>query len=391
MVREGELSAIFTVLLFGVVWPAGCGDPGYGECALPYLRIVDRVALAEAMRDQSLSADECVELCTHSQAYPPEVPPMPQPTTGAGETCGESSTGGAATVGTTGGGSETGGTDSDMGTDSGTSTDTDVDICTAGASPTAVDDEPDPYSDPESVHTCRPIDGGDDLITCYFTGCAYGRRPAGLRSEGRAVGARALGRWLAETAHLEAASVPAFERLAAALTEHGAPVALRERALAAAVDERRHAAQMTALAGEYGGTPAAPELDAVAPLSLLELAIDNAVEGCVGETWAALVARHQADAAKLSRVREIMAAIAADETEHAELAWSIDAWACGRLSPGERDAVAAARSTAHEALRERISGAIDHAELLAVGVPRRATALALHEGLRRALWAPALT
>ena len=144
---------------------------------------------------------------------------------------------------------------------------------------------------------------------------------------------------------------------------------------------------MTALAAEYGGTPAAVELDAEAPVSLLELARDNAVQGCVGETWAALIARHQADAGETVHIREVMRTIAADETEHAELAWAIDAWVQPRLSAEQRREVAAARDAACEALGRGLATGAEHPARRVAGVPRRATALALHAGLRRALWA----
>jgi Mn-containing catalase len=143
---------------------------------------------------------------------------------------------------------------------------------------------------------------------------------------------------------------------------------------------------MTALAAEFGGTPATPELDAIAVPTLLEMARDNATQGCVGETWAALLARHQADTAELPQIRDLMTEIAADETEHAELAWAIDAWLHTKLSPAEQTEVLATRTAACDSLHHSLAAAIDHPAQQAAGLPRRATALALHEGLRRALW-----
>jgi hypothetical protein len=238
----------------------------------------------------------------------------------------------------------------------------------------------------EDVVSCQALKEAVDYVRCTVADCVFGRRPEGLRSGGRALAGDAGGLWLAEAAHLEAASVPAFERLAAALAMHGAPEELCRRALAAAQDERRHAAQMTTLAAEHGAAAAALELDEAVMPTLIDLARDNTVQGCVGETWAALLARHQADAAGLPQVRGVMAAIAADETEHAELAWAIDEWLCTRLTAEERAEVVAARIAACEVLRERVTDGVDHPALQELGVPRRATAVALYDGLSRALW-----
>ncbi len=409
MQREGELAGIFTVLLFGVVWPTGCHNGGYAPCNSPFERSADPGALAEALKDDVLSESECIALCTPE----PTPPPDPQPTTGAtADTCVDSgtifepgtSTGTGTNTGTDSGtGTSTGtdsGTGTSTGTDSGTGTGSSTDAGTdSGSSTGAVAcTAPDATAsagtdtayDPGPLYTCKPIEGSLASLTCYFEDCAYGRRPAGLRSGGRAVTSHALGRLFAEGAHLEAASVPAFERLAAALTAHGAPASLCARALAAAADERRHAAQMTALAALFDATPATLELDAVAAPTLLELARDNAIQGCVGETWAALLARHQADTAELPQIRAAMTEIAADETEHAELAWAIDAWLHTILSVAEQTEVLTARAEACDSLRRHISAAIDHPAQRTAGLPRRSTALALHDGLRRALWGPSL-
>ena len=90
--------------------------------------------------------------------------------------------------------------------------------------------------------------------------CVGGRRPPGLRAAARVDGG-AVGRWLATAADLEAASVPAFVQLARELIAHDAPAALVHAALAAADDEVRHAAAMTALARAHGAEPAPAELD----------------------------------------------------------------------------------------------------------------------------------
>jgi hypothetical protein len=79
---------------------------------------------------------------------------------------------------------------------------------------------------------------------------------------------------------------------------------------------------------------------------LVELLEDNAVAGCVGETFAALLATWQATHAADPRVRRTMQRIALDETRHAALAWEIFHWGAPRLAAHERARVDRAFDTA---------------------------------------------
>ncbi|MES2644243.1 MAG: hypothetical protein V4850_32455 [Myxococcota bacterium] len=159
-------------------------------------------------------------------------------------------------------------------------------------------------------------------LTCegtFITYCEGGRRPPGLQPS------RARSR-LARAAAMEAASVPAFVRLHHELTLHGAPPELAARCLAAARDEARHAREVAALAG----IPVPrPEVERRPVRDLDALALDNAVEGCVHETWAAVEAHIRATRGRRAH-RAVWARIAMDETRHAQLAWDIDAWLAER-------------------------------------------------------------
>lgn len=131
----------------------------------------------------------------------------------------------------------------------------------------------------------------------------------------------------------EAAAVIAFERLAAELTAHSAPRDLIDAARRAARDERRHAAlfrrEASRLAGELGITvhfPGPNHPDAFAIRDLDAILRENIVEGCINETYSALVATYQTEHARSARLRAVFLAIAADEQEHAALAYRIHAW-----------------------------------------------------------------
>jgi rubrerythrin len=220
-------------------------------------------------------------------------------------------------------------------------------------------------------------------ISCEY-GCVPGRKPAGLRAP--RVRARSLvGALLAQTAYLEAASVDAFERLASELSAHGAPATLRRLALRAAQDERRHARVMSALARRAGASVPPPRVGKVAPRSLEKIAHENAVEGCVNETFSAALAAIQAACARDDRVRAAMQRIATDEMRHAELAWSVAAWIETRLDAAARERVKAARSEAARALVA--SGPKDVAKdaAEALGLPTALQARRMAHELMRAL------
>ena len=217
--------------------------------------------------------------------------------------------------------------------------------------------------------------------------CA-GRRPAGLLSVSVDRTESELGDYLARMAHLEAASVIAFERLADELAQHGAPAELVARARAARADEVRHAAATHGLALERGGLPVAVRTSPFAPRPLLELATENAVEGCVRESYGALVAAHQATRAKDLELRMAMRSVAPDEARHAALAHAVHTWLSERLDDAGREHVRRAQLTAlFELAREcAIEPAPELAE--AAGLPSSGMACALLGELTKELSLP---
>ncbi len=216
---------------------------------------------------------------------------------------------------------------------------------------TATCDLPQSYLDAfNALHAeAGTVDGGTDCpqiswvtLTCASR-CTGGRLTEGFATRN---GAGSDGERLAHTAWLEAVSVHAFERLERELAAHGAPPALRRDARRARRDEVRHTAMTTRLARRRGVTPAVPDRPSTMRVRpLVELAVENAVEGCVRETYGALLAFVEALSSPDPSLRRSMRAIAEDECRHAELAWSVHAWALPRLRPAERKRV-------EDALRE---------------------------------------
>jgi rubrerythrin len=183
------------------------------------------------------------------------------------------------------------------------------------------------------------------ILDCVGSCGIAGRPPRGLLAS-RTKSTPSVGDYFAAMAHLESASVRAFRELERSLVALDAPVRLARAARRAAAEERRHARATARLAHRFGGTPQRPRVGRVPAPSLVELLEDNAVAGCVGETFAALLATWQATHSVDPRVRRTMQRIAADETRHAALAWEILHWGAPRLASRERARVRRALDTA---------------------------------------------
>jgi hypothetical protein len=217
-------------------------------------------------------------------------------------------------------------------------------------------------------------------------GLCTGRRPAGLaRASARGP---ELGRYLAASAHLEAASVVAFKRLTLELRAHGAPPALVTRARQSAREEVRHARTMGRLARRAGGRVPRVEVDESPSRGLEALAAENATEGCVRETYGAALAAYQAAHAADHQLREALATIAVDESGHAQLAWDIALWAEAGLDGGGRERVHQDQRAAINALKVELAS--DPAVGAGLGLPDARQAHLILQTFERELWAPAL-
>jgi hypothetical protein len=215
------------------------------------------------------------------------------------------------------------------------------------------------------VGACEPalLDGDAPAVVCTVTTpCGAGRRPAGLvaasasDTSGASDRLSASGAWWAQVARLEAGSIVAFAALEAELGAHGAPRALCDAARRAAADEVRHAALAGALARSRGVAPLPAVIDLSEIRTLEEIARDNAVEGCVRETYGAACAAWQAaDPRADPDCRAALAHIAADERRHAILAWDVHDWLGGALSPRAQRRVADARVEAARALTDEVT------------------------------------
>jgi hypothetical protein len=214
-------------------------------------------------------------------------------------------------------------------------------------------------------------------------GACAGRRPEGLAPTASS-GSDRTGQHFAAMAHLEAASVEAFARLTGELSLLGAPAGLLAGCELARQDEIRHAEAMTHLAARFGAAVAPVSVTPARARSAAAIAEENAIEGCVRETFGALVAHFQASQSRDGEVRAALARIAEDETRHAALSWQIQGWleqerGCGGV-------LARVREGAVAGLRAEIeAGVMEGGEM--AGLPDRETARRLLAGLEASLLA----
>jgi hypothetical protein len=163
----------------------------------------------------------------------------------------------------------------------------------------------------------RALRDGDGAVQASFTDVAP-RRVAGRTPHPEAAAA-----WLSD-AGFEYTSVASFARAALELMAVGAPAELIRDCHLAALDELRHAEVCAEIAWSLGAAPVVPRVvPALAPreASWVRIAVDTFLEGCVGETLAALVLRAAAAECPDLELRAAIEAIAEDEERHAALAW----------------------------------------------------------------------
>jgi rubrerythrin len=208
----------------------------------------------------------------------------------------------------------------------------------------------------------------------------YGRVPVGLVSR-RSLASSPLARWLADGAHLEAASVPAFEDLVAELDACGAPEPLVRAARSSADDETRHARSLRSLAHRLGAPVAPVTRSETGRRDPEAVAIDAAVEGCAREAYGAIGAAYQAEHARSRAVREAYRTIAADEARHALLSFRVNEWLSSSLSSAARRRVEEAREQSLVSLAASLAHESDPTLRDVLGLPDATRAMELLSAL----------
>jgi hypothetical protein len=194
---------------------------------------------------------------------------------------------------------------------------------------------------------------------------------------------QSLARHWTRQAELEHASIGAFSRFVLELLALGAPAELVSRATQALADETAHARACYALASAYARKRLGPApLDARGALDDLSLAgiVERAViEGCVGETLAAVEASVASEEARDPVVRATLLRISEQEGDHAELSWLFLRWALAQGQSGLVEIVERSLANARDELERRAAPTTAAPDLRRHGVlsEQQRTALAL--------------
>lgn len=213
--------------------------------------------------------------------------------------------------------------------------------------------------------------------------CAIGRRPKGLITTSSSRQSRTVGSFFANAARLEAASVHAFAQLENELRTYRAPRTLIRDARRARNDEVRHARMTRRLAKKNGGRPLAARIRITEMRPFFEFVKENAVEGCIRETFGALVATYQAKHATDMQIQRAMEVIARDETRHASLSWRIAQWVDAKLNEDEKAEVRALQRAELQKMAKLL--ALENTPLDAAGLPGRNASLRLLAGFSATL------
>ena len=212
-----------------------------------------------------------------------------------------------------------------------------------------------------------------------------GRMPVGLQVHPQTV-ASELGSYFADMAAMETAAITAFRYLVRELTAYQAPATLIRLAQAAVEEETQHA-QMAGLLSQACDT-AVPVVE-VADFqlrSLFEIALENAIEGCVNETFAAACGLWQEQQAESEVFRQVIGHIAEEEVGHAALSWSIHEWAMPQLTLAQQTHIRQAQAQAVATLAQKFLREETPLVRHAVGLPQQADAAQLFQQLRTQLW-----
>ena len=154
------------------------------------------------------------------------------------------------------------------------------------------------------------------------------------------------GGYFARLAQEEATAVFAFGELLEHLQDWEAPASLQDWCSRIIDEERTHALMMSGLAHRNGQQSAVVQFPEVNRVSMKEMALHNALTGCIGETWSAVLLRYQSEHAP--KYNGVFKRIAKDETSHAEFSWVLHEWLMSQLTESEQTEVI-------QAMREMLS------------------------------------
>lgn len=211
---------------------------------------------------------------------------------------------------------------------------------------------------------CHLLESEPSEVVCW-QGCV-GRLIDGAQPRFDGEG---LGGALANMAAHEGAAAFAFAELAREVEAHGLSSQLVNAAKRAAVEEVRHTQLVGTLAHARGGRFEVRVNRRHEARSLEEIALENAVEGCVRETLGAMVGLYQSQHAHDARVREVMKIVSADELGHAAWSHALAETLESRLPLSARRRVRSAREESLQTAAKELATAVEARHVAALGFP----------------------
>lgn len=214
-----------------------------------------------------------------------------------------------------------------------------------------------------------------------------GRMPNGLITDNeQAANQTSIARYLANMATMETAAITAFEYLVRELTAYGAPESLIAHAKQAVSEEKRHAEMAGLLAKAHGAKASPVQVEDFMLRSLYEIALENAVQGCVNETFAAACGLWQSEHATMPAFKQVIAHITDEEMGHAALSWDIHEWLMPQLTDSQQLRINKAQAEAIEAIVTDFKQKGDPAQQAAFGLPDETGANAIFAQLQSSVW-----
>jgi len=217
-----------------------------------------------------------------------------------------------------------------------------------------------------------------------------GRMPNGLHLKNDSMTTQSsvnvLGQYLVDMTAMETAAITAFHYLSLELEAYDAPQALIARAREAVIEEARHAEMAAQLAAAYDLDMKEVTVDAFTLRPLYQIALENAVEGCINETFAAACGLWQSELAQHDVFRMAIGDITEDELGHAALSWDIHQWVMPQLSQVEQERIRVAQAEAVDNLVNDFKQESNPVLQQAFGLPTKDDAARLFAELKDSVW-----
>ena len=214
-----------------------------------------------------------------------------------------------------------------------------------------------------------------------------GRMPNGLQPDhSQASAQNSIAHYLANMTAMETAAITAFEYLVRELKAYGAPALLIAQAQQAVIEEQRHSEMAGLLAAAHQADVSVIKVDDFSLRSLYEIALENAIEGCINETFAAACGLWQSEHAQMPVFKKVIAHITDEEMGHAALSWDIHEWLMPQLTPSQQQTIHNAQAEAVETLIANFKQKGDSAQQLAFGLPDETGATAIFAQLQSSIW-----